>query len=162
MTNDLGFAFDEGAMTLLSCARSARHRGRASGQVMRRQTRSVVICHRFERQTVSARHRHAQRRAFAPQGADPVAPGAAHHRHLFQRHVVQPQAAAHLDEAGVDAGPGGVGTLQAGTEADVVVLNPQATPLLARKTARAQNLEELLFSLIVLGDERVVERVLTA
>ena len=65
-------------------------------------------------------------------------------------------AARALGLAGV------VGTLQAGTEADVVVLNPQATPLLARKTARAQNLEELLFSLIVLGDERVVERVLTA
>ena len=57
---------------------------------------------------------------------------------------------------------GVIGTLQPGTEADFVVLNPQATPLLARKTAHAQNLEELLFSLIVLGDERVVERVLTA
>jgi guanine deaminase len=57
---------------------------------------------------------------------------------------------------------GVVGTLQAGTEADFVVLNPGATPLLARKTALADNLEELLFALIVLGDDRLVEQVVTA
>ena len=38
------------------------------------------------------------------------------------------------------------------------MLNPKATPLLARKTALAGNLEELLFAMIVLGDDRVVER----
>jgi guanine deaminase len=38
------------------------------------------------------------------------------------------------------------------------VLNPTAMPLLARKTARAASLAELLFALIVLGDDRVVER----
>ncbi|HQZ56087.1 MAG TPA: guanine deaminase [Ottowia sp.] len=57
---------------------------------------------------------------------------------------------------------GVIGTLQAGTEADFVVLNPKATPLLARKTERAQNLEELLFALIVLGDDRVVDQVCIA
>ena len=57
---------------------------------------------------------------------------------------------------------GVIGTLRAGTEADFVVLNPQATPLLARKTERAQSLEELLFALIVLGDDRLVERVVIA
>jgi guanine deaminase len=51
-----------------------------------------------------------------------------------------------------------VGNLSVGCEADFVVLNPQATPLMARRTARAQSLDELLFALIVLGDERVVER----
>jgi guanine deaminase len=50
------------------------------------------------------------------------------------------------------------GNLLPGCEADFVVLNPQATPLLARKTARAANLDELLFSMIVLGDDRLVER----
>jgi len=40
-----------------------------------------------------------------------------------------------------------------------VVLDPAATPLLARKTKNARNLDELLFSLIVLGDDRVVESV---
>ena len=39
-----------------------------------------------------------------------------------------------------------------------MVLNPQATPLLARRTAQATNLDELLFSLIVLGDDRVIEK----
>lgn len=51
-----------------------------------------------------------------------------------------------------------VGNLQPGCDADFVLLNPQATPLLARRTARAASLDELLFALIVLGDDRVVER----
>jgi guanine deaminase len=54
---------------------------------------------------------------------------------------------------------GVIGNLQPGCEADFVVLDPKATPLLARKTAAANSLDELLFSLIVLGDDRVVERV---
>ena len=53
---------------------------------------------------------------------------------------------------------GVVGNLQPGCEADFVVLNPQATPLLARKTARAETLGELLFALIVLGDDRLIEQ----
>ena len=55
-----------------------------------------------------------------------------------------------------------VGNLQPGCEADFVVLNPEATPLLARKTRQTRNLEELLFALIVLGDERLVERTVIA
>ena len=54
---------------------------------------------------------------------------------------------------------GVIGNLQPGCEADFIVLDPQATPLLARKTANARDLDELLFSLIVLGDDRVIERV---
>ncbi len=57
---------------------------------------------------------------------------------------------------------GVVGNLLPGCEADFLVLNPAATPLLARKTAAASNLDELLFSLIVLGDDRVVERTVLA
>lgn len=57
---------------------------------------------------------------------------------------------------------GVVGNLQPGHEADFVVLDPQATPLLARKTAQANSLEELLFALIVLGDDRVVARTVIA
>jgi guanine deaminase len=52
-----------------------------------------------------------------------------------------------------------VGNLQPGCEADFVVLDPAATPLLARKAAQAASLDELLFSLIVLADDRAVERV---
>ena len=58
---------------------------------------------------------------------------------------------------------GGVaGNLQPGCEADFVVLHPEATPLLARRTRAAGSLAELLFALIVLGDDRVVERTVTA
>lgn len=57
---------------------------------------------------------------------------------------------------------GTVGNLQPGCEADFVVLDPAATPLLARKTSQARTLEELLFALIVLGDDRVVERTVIA
>jgi guanine deaminase len=53
---------------------------------------------------------------------------------------------------------GVVGNLQPGCEADFVVLNPSAAPLLARKTQQANGLEELLFALICLGDDRVIER----
>jgi len=65
-------------------------------------------------------------------------------------------AAQALGLAGV------VGNLQPGCEADFLVLNPAATPLLARKTAQAGSLDELLFALIVLGDDRVVERCFVA
>ena len=51
-----------------------------------------------------------------------------------------------------------MGNLQPGCEADFVVLNPQATPLLAHKTQQARSLDELLFALIVLGDDRLVEQ----
>jgi len=54
---------------------------------------------------------------------------------------------------------GVVGNLQPGCEADFVVLDPACTPLLARKTAAARDLDELLFSMIVLGDDRLVESV---
>jgi len=65
----------------------------------------------------------------------------------------------HTAGAARALGLGGVvGNLQPGCEADFLVLNPAATPLLARKTQQAANLAELLFALIVLGDDRVVER----
>lgn len=69
----------------------------------------------------------------------------------------------HTAGAAQALGLGGVvGNLTPGHEADFVVLNPQATPLLARKTAMAESLDELLFALIVLGDDRAVVRTVTA
>ncbi|WP_395327922.1 guanine deaminase [Novosphingobium sp. BL-8H] len=50
-----------------------------------------------------------------------------------------------------------VGSLEVGQEADFVVLDPQATPLLARRT-RGATLAERLFALQVLGDDRAVAR----
>jgi guanine deaminase len=69
----------------------------------------------------------------------------------------------HTAGAAQALGLGGVvGNLQPGCEADFVVLNPAATPLLARRSSAAQSLDELLFSLIVLGDDRVVEQCVLA
>jgi guanine deaminase len=71
-------------------------------------------------------------------------------QHLWWQHTGG--AARALGLAGV------VGNLLPGCEADFVVLDPKATPLLARKTAQAASLDELLFALIVLGDDRVIEK----
>ncbi|MER5565981.1 guanine deaminase [Streptomyces goshikiensis] len=49
-----------------------------------------------------------------------------------------------------------IGSLQPGREADFVVLDPKATPLLAQRTARVNDIEELLFVLAVMGDDRTV------
>jgi guanine deaminase len=62
-------------------------------------------------------------------------------------------AAQALDLGGV------VGNLSVGCEADFVVLNQQCTPLMARRTAAADSLEEQLFAMMVLGDDRLIERV---
>ena len=70
--------------------------------------------------------------------------------HLWWQHTAGAARALGLE--------GVVGNLLPGCEADFVVLNPQATPLMARKTARADTLDELLFALMVLGDDRLIER----
>jgi guanine deaminase len=57
---------------------------------------------------------------------------------------------------------GVIGNLAPGCEADFIVIDPKATPLLARRTSLAANLDELLFSLIVLGDDRAIERTVIA
>ncbi|QNN56221.1 guanine deaminase [Diaphorobacter ruginosibacter] len=69
---------------------------------------------------------------------------------LWWQHTAGAARAAGLE--------GTVGNLQPGCEADFVVINPQATPLIARRTSQARNLDELLFALIVLGDDRLIER----
>ena len=76
-------------------------------------------------------------------------------QHLWWQHTAG--AGRVLGVKGTDGQPL-VGNLLPGCEADFVVLNPKATPLLARKTALASNLDELLFSMIVLGDDRLIER----
>lgn len=88
------------------------------------------------------------RESLAKQGLS-LAPG-----NLWWQHTAG--AARALGLAGV------IGNLQPGCEADFVVLNPACTPLLARKTGQARNLDELLFAMIVLGDDRLVERTVIA
>jgi guanine deaminase len=52
-----------------------------------------------------------------------------------------------------------IGSFQPGREADVVVLDPQAMPLLARRMAATSTLEERLFAWMTLGDDRAVAAV---
>jgi len=68
--------------------------------------------------------------------------------HLWWQHTAG--AAQALGLAGT------VGNLLPGCEADFVVLNPRATPLLARRTAQAETLAEWLFAMVVLGDDRLI------
>jgi guanine deaminase len=75
-------------------------------------------------------------------------------QHLWWQHTAGAARAMGLD--------GVVGNLLPGCEADFVVLQPKASPLLARKTKLANTLDELLFSLIVLGDDRLIERTVLA
>ncbi|GAB3769096.1 guanine deaminase [Ramlibacter monticola] len=72
-------------------------------------------------------------------------------QHLWWQHTAGAARALGLE--------GVAGNLRPGCEADFVLLDPRATPLLARRTQQARNLDELLFAMIVLGDDRVVERV---
>ena len=71
-------------------------------------------------------------------------------QHLWWLHTAGAAQALGLD--------GVIGNLQPGCEADFIVLNPGAVPLLARKLGHAASLDELLFAMIVLGDDRIVER----
>ena len=49
-----------------------------------------------------------------------------------------------------------IGTLAAGKEADMVVLDPNATPLLAFRNRRSRSIVETLAVLATLGDDRAV------
>ena len=52
-----------------------------------------------------------------------------------------------------------IGTLDAGRWADVVVLDPKATPVLASRQELSESLEDMLFALMMLGDDRAVRAV---
>ncbi|XYJ09724.1 guanine deaminase [Telluria sp. B2] len=51
---------------------------------------------------------------------------------------------------------GTIGSFAAGAEADFIVLDPQSTPLLARRSSHCDTLEEQLFALALLGDDRAI------
>lgn len=50
----------------------------------------------------------------------------------------------------------GLGRLAAGADADIIALDPAATPVLAQRTARAESVFDQLFALIILGDDRAI------
>ena len=49
-----------------------------------------------------------------------------------------------------------IGSLEVGKEADLVVLDPAATALLAHRSGRVESTEELMFVLSIMGDDRAV------
>jgi len=49
-----------------------------------------------------------------------------------------------------------IGTVAVGMEADLCVMDPKATPLLALRTGHAETISDILFALMTLGDERCV------
>ncbi|MBM6551895.1 guanine deaminase [Marinomonas ostreistagni] len=50
-----------------------------------------------------------------------------------------------------------VGNLAAGTEADFVLIDRQATPLLHQRLARANSIEDIVFALMMLADDRAIK-----
>lgn len=55
-----------------------------------------------------------------------------------------------------------IGTLDTGTEADIVVLNARATPAMELRMQRAETLSEELFVLQMLGDDRAIAQTYVA
>jgi len=55
-----------------------------------------------------------------------------------------------------------IGNFESGKEADFLVLDRAATPVLARRLARAREPEEVLFALALLGDDRTVKHTYVA
>jgi guanine deaminase len=55
-----------------------------------------------------------------------------------------------------------IGSVEIGKEADLVALDPRATPALAHRMEAAGNLEVELFALLMLGDDRVVRQTYVA
>ncbi len=49
-----------------------------------------------------------------------------------------------------------IGNFTKGKEADFIVLDSQATPLIARRTGLSRDWQEELFTLLMLGDDRVI------
>jgi guanine deaminase len=49
-----------------------------------------------------------------------------------------------------------IGTLEPGTDADIAVLDSRATPVMALRMERVRSLQEELFLLQTLGDDRTV------
>lgn len=55
-----------------------------------------------------------------------------------------------------------IGNFEPGKEADFVIMDPDATPLMARRMAAAPDIGEKLFALAILGDDRNVHAVYVA
>ena len=108
--------------------------------------------------------------SFSPFRTMLAAYGVAREGHSKAAMCLSPQAlwwqhtegAAQALGLGQGSAAGRIGNLQPGCEADFVALHPAATPLLVRRTGQAETLDELLFAMIVLGDDRLVDKTIVA
>lgn len=73
---------------------------------------------------------------------------------LWRRHTLCAARALGLDAC--------IGNLAPGFDADFIAIDARAMPLLARRTADANSLDDWLFALIVLGDDRAIRRTVVA
>ena len=55
-----------------------------------------------------------------------------------------------------------IGQFQIGAEADFLVIDYKATPLIARRTGKAHDIKERLFALMILGDDRAIAKTFVA
>jgi guanine deaminase len=51
-----------------------------------------------------------------------------------------------------------IGNFEQGKEADFIVLNPDSTPLMSQRYSLCDSLQEKLFAMVCLGDDRLVEK----
>jgi guanine deaminase len=85
--------------------------------------------------------------------------GAAYNVTQMSRNYLSPLRAFYLATLGGARAlglDGQIGNFAPGKEADFVVLDPAATPLLARRSVRARSLAERLFPFMVFGDDRAI------
>lgn len=55
-----------------------------------------------------------------------------------------------------------IGNFESGKEADFVLVDLESTPLMARKQSKCNTLDEVLFSLMMLGDDRAIDETFVA
>lgn len=75
---------------------------------------------------------------------DPVSPA-----HLFYMATSGGAAILGLEDK--------IGSLEKGKEADFIVINPSAIHLLNNRIQQAESLDDILFALMILGDDRIIE-----
>lgn len=51
-----------------------------------------------------------------------------------------------------------IGTLNTGSYADIIVLDPQATPIMKERHALSQSIHDVLFALMIMGDDRAIKQ----
>ena len=79
----------------------------------------------------------------------------------LQHHTLTPEHAFYMATLGgaraldLDAH---IGNFKPGKEADFLVINEKATPILARRTSTQDNIVDRLFSVLMLGDDRCIEQ----